>query len=102
MMPAAATRSVATAANIPERTSGHLVQLGALSKEATAMRYWSGLKAQHAALLQGREPRYFGPGDVGGGLYHIRLGPMTSDAAVALCTKLEAEGADCFRISPYD
>ena len=81
---------------------GHWVQLGALSKEVTARRYWSGLKQQHRSLLREREPRYFSPTEVGGSLYHIRLGPMAGDAAAGLCERLEAEGADCFCVSPGD
>lgn len=82
--------------------SRHWVQLGALSKEATARRYWSALKLRHGSLLRERVPRYFGPTEVGGGLYHIRLGPMAAHAASRLCKRLAAEGADCFCVSPDD
>lgn len=77
----------------------HWVQLGALSEERTARRYWSVLQERHAPLLQNHEPGYFSPLDVGGSLYHIRLGPMTGDVASELCDRLQAEGADCFCIS---
>lgn len=80
----------------------HWVQLGALSKEATARRYWSDLKLRYASLLQESEPRYLGPSEVGGSLFHIRLGPMAADAAHGLCERLEAEGADCFSVSPVN
>ena len=102
VMLAAASRLTKTANDNPGKAPEHWLQLGALSNETTAMQYWSRLETRHAALLQGREPRYFGPGDVGGSLYHIRLGPMTGDAAAALCRELEASGADCFRIMPRD
>lgn len=78
----------------------HWVQLGALSRETTAQRYWSTLKLRHEVLLQDREPHYFGPAEVNGSLYHIRLGPMTADAAAGLCESLKAEGADCFCVGP--
>lgn len=81
-------------------SSGHWVQLGALSEETTARRYWSELKRRHAALLSNLEPHYFGPEDVGGSLYHIRLGPMTGDAADDLCAALVADNGDCFSINP--
>ena len=78
----------------------HWVQLGALSKKTTAHRYWSGLKLRHQLLLHDREVRYFGPEEIDGSLYHVRLGPMTGEAATELCEKLKTEGADCFCISP--
>ncbi|MEM8948918.1 MAG: SPOR domain-containing protein [Pseudomonadota bacterium] len=81
---------------------GHWVQLGALSKETTAKRFWSDLKMRHKSLLQDREPRYFGPAEVGGRLVHVRLGPMGGQAADRLCSSLKAEGADCFCIRPGD
>lgn len=85
-----------------DRSSRHWVQLGAMSKESTARRYWSGLKTRHGSLLRDRDARYFGPDDVGGSLFHIRLGPMTGDAAAELCKALVAEGSDCFCIAPED
>ncbi len=97
--PAASNEASAAGAAEP---SGHGVQLGALSKEATARNYWSALKLRHQSLLRGREPRYFSPAEVGGGLYHIRLGPMAVDAAAGLCERLDAEGADCFCVSPLE
>lgn len=100
MIPTAAVQSGTTAPARPDTSSGHWVQLGALSKEATARRYWSGLKQRHATLLRGREPLYFGPMDVGGSLYHIRLGPMAGAAAARLCKELAADDADCFCVSP--
>lgn len=98
--PAAVVTTGAVRSTESDMSPGHWVQLGALSKETTARRYWSGLKQRHAALLRGQEPRYFGPEDVGGSLFHIRLGPMDSDAAVDLCEALTAENADCFGIAP--
>ncbi len=80
----------------------HWVQLGALSKETAAQRYWSALKLRHNSLLQDWEPHYLGPAEVNGSLYHVRLGPMTGETAAGLCEKLEAEGADCFCIGPHD
>ena len=98
--PAAAVAAGVVRSAKSDMQSEHWVQLGALSKETTARRYWSGLKQRHAALLRGREPRYFGPEDVGGSLFHIRLGPMDGDAAADLCEALTAKNADCFRIGP--
>ena len=92
-----------TAAVVPPSSAhspGHWVQLGALSKTATASRYWSSLKRSHATLLRDRTPRIFGPDDVGGSLYHLRIGPMADEAAASLCMKLAAEGADCFCVAP--
>ncbi|MEM7042403.1 MAG: SPOR domain-containing protein [Pseudomonadota bacterium] len=82
------------------RAPAHWVQLGALSKEATARRFWSGLKTSHAALLRDRTPRIFGPAEVGGSFYHLRVGPMPDGAADRLCKELNAAGADCFCIGP--
>lgn len=79
-----------------EPNTEHWVQLGALSKQLTATSYWSNLKKRHAALLQNQTPRYFGPNEVGGSLFHIRLGPMPRDHAEGLCDKLRTDGADCF------
>jgi hypothetical protein len=79
---------------------GHWVQLGALSKEATAHSYWSHLRKKHKTLLDGQTPQYFGPDAVGGSLYHIRLGPMTAGEAEGLCKKLLSDGADCYCVRP--
>lgn len=95
--------SVPLVATRSNEYAGHWVQLGALSKKATATYYWSSLKNRHAILLQGQTPRYFGPSDVGGNLYHIRLGPMVKDVAKGLCDRLRTDGADCFCVrSPND
>lgn len=102
IIPAEATRAVPA---VPTRSGaghGHWVQLGALSKAATATEYWSALKVRHATLLQDRAPSYVGPDDVGGGLYHIRVGPMDAHGAEDLCKKLQAAGADCFCVSPVE
>lgn len=76
------------------------IQLGALSKESTALRYWTTLKQRHDASLHDRKPRIFGPPKVGGRLYHIRLGPMSADEAASLCENLREDGADCFSLGP--
>ena len=76
------------------------VQIGALSNEGTAKQYWKTLKTRHATLLRDHRPRYFGPADVGGHLHHIRLGPMSGDAAADLCKRLQIDGGDCFCIGP--
>ena len=94
--------SAAATPKNPQKPPKHWVQLGALSEEASAKRYWSDLKARHESLFRDQEPRYFGPSDVGGGLYHIRLGPMASEDATAFCRKLKAQGADCFRVNAHD
>ncbi len=94
------TRSAALTFPDDERDPRSWVQLAALSNMDTAERVWSGLKERHAALLSDRKPRYFGPDEVGGSFYHIRIGPMATDAAMTLCDALEAEGADCFCIYP--
>ena len=85
-----------------DQPAEHWVQLGALSKEIVARRYWSDLKRRHAALLESREPRYFGPAEVGGSLYHVRVGPMSVEAASTLCGQLVTDGADCFCIGSDD
>ena len=84
----------------PSEPIGTWVQIGALSEMATAERYWSSLKKNQTSLLNDQEPRYFGPDDVGGSLYHIRLGPMTNEAADRLCSRLESNGVDCYCIRP--
>ena len=85
---------------MPKTDSGFWVQLGALSKETTAKSYWSHLSKKHAGLLNGQTPRYYGPDDVGGSMYHLRVGPMASDQAEWLCESLQSEGADCFCVAP--
>jgi len=100
MTPATISRMAAAPYPTTDRRSGSWVQLGALSHAATAVQYWTVLKERHATLLQNSEPHYVGPDDVGGSLYHIRIGPMANDAATGLCNKLEAEGADCFCVRP--
>ncbi|MGI9501711.1 MAG: SPOR domain-containing protein, partial [Geminicoccaceae bacterium] len=98
--PARTTRSAALTSPGDERDPRSWVQLAALSDMDTAERVWSSLKERHTALLSDRKPRYFGPDEVGGSFYHIRIGPMATDAAMTLCDALEAEGADCFCIYP--
>ncbi|MEZ5933123.1 MAG: SPOR domain-containing protein [Alphaproteobacteria bacterium] len=96
----AATPSPPAAPSREARTLQHWVQLGALSNEATARRFWSRLEERHATLLEGRAPRILGPADVGGSLHHLRVGPMTEEGAAGLCAELKAEGVDCFCIPP--
>lgn len=94
-MPATASTKVQ-----PRQLAGHWVQLGAMSNEAAARRYWSDLKSRHGATLEQQEARYFGPDDVGGSLHHVRLGPMERASAVALCRELQAKSVDCFASGP--
>lgn len=96
------TRKVETAAGHATELSAseYWVQIGALSKKATADQYWSNLKKQHSTLLKNRNPRYFGPKEVGGSLIHVRLGPMAGDAAKVLCSNLKDKGVDCFCVRP--
>lgn len=75
------------------------VQLGALSRTSTAREYWKKLQSNHEALLQPWTPRYVGPEEVGGSLYHLRIGPMAASAATKLCNDLKADGAECFCIN---
>lgn len=98
--PVRTARSSASADPSEEQDSQSWIQLAALSNMDTAERVWTDLKERHAALLSDRKPRYFGPDDVGGSLYHIRIGPMATGAAMGLCDELEAEGADCFCVRP--
>jgi cell division septation protein DedD len=74
------------------------VQIGALTNDATAKRFWSRLEKRHAALLEGKGHRIFGPAEVGGSLHHLRIGPMTEEGAAGLCAELQAEGVDCFEM----
>jgi len=86
----------------PVAALGSWVQVGALSEEETAKHYWSDLKKRYVSLLEGQDPRFFGPDDVGGSYFHIRLGPMTEDAAEELCDRLETKGVDCFCVRPAE
>ena len=74
--PAAKNRSTSLSQRKEEKVPQYWVQLAALSNIDTAERVWSDLKKRHAALLSDRQARYFGPEDIGGSLYHIRIGPM--------------------------
>lgn len=98
-----ATEKLATNASAkvqPRQVAGHWVQLGAMSNEGAARRYWSDLKSRYATTLEQQQARYFGPDDVGGNLHHVRLGPMERASAVALCRKLQAKSVDCFVSGP--
>ncbi len=74
----------------------HWVQLGALSRMATARSYWSKLQDNHDDLLGSYQPNFIGPDQVGGSLYHIRVGPFEENAARDLCLDLQQAGSDCF------
>ncbi len=74
----------------------HWVQLGALSRMATARSYWSKLQDNHDVLLGTYQPAFFGPDQVGGSLYHIRVGPLGESTARALCLDLQQANTDCF------
>ncbi len=93
--PATASTKIQT-----RQLAGHWVQLGAMSNEAAARRYWSDLKSRYAATLEQKEARYFGPDDVGGSLHHVRIGPMERVSAAALCHELQAKNVDCFISEP--
>lgn len=79
-----------------EEEGDQWVQLGALSHISTARRYWKKLLNDHEALLQRWTPRYVGPNEGGGSLYHLRIGPMAAKVAAKLCKDLKAGGAECF------
>lgn len=87
----------------PEMTAAneeqHWVQLGALSKIATARSYWSRLQKSHTDLLNAHQPSFVGPDQVGGSLFHIRVGPLAAEQAAGLCSDLQQAGTDCFCIA---
>ncbi len=82
----------------PADETVHWVQLGALSKTATANSFWEKLRKSHATLLHSHQPSIFGPDQVGGSLYHLRVGPLNIEAAEDLCSALQEAGTDCFCI----
>lgn len=77
----------------------HWVQLGALSKIATARSYWSKLQKNHTSLLNAHQPNFVGPDQVGGSLFHIRIGPLAAVQAAGLCSDLQQAGTECFCIA---
>lgn len=79
-------------AEAPERW----VQLGALSDLGTARSYWSKLQQKSDALLGSHQPTIVGPDQVGGSLYHLRVGPLPAHHAGNLCLDLKQAGVDCF------
>lgn len=83
----------------PIKEAVHWVQLGALSKIATARSYWAKLQKNHDGLLASHRPNFAGPDQVGGSLYHIRVGPLAADAAASLCSDLQQEGTECFCVA---
>ncbi len=88
--------SIADPVQAPE---DHWVQLGALSKTATAHGYWQKLRKNHIGLLGTFEPTIVGPDQLGGSLHHLRVGPFTARSAVDLCTALQEADTDCFCIT---
>ena len=67
-----------------EYQEDHWVQLGALSKVATARSYWDKLKLNHPELLDQRQHEIVGPEEAGGKLHHLRVGPLDAGSAESL------------------
>lgn len=76
----------------------HWVQLGALSKVATARSFWDKLKQNHPELLDQYQHEIVGPAQAGGKLHHLRVGPLNASSAESLCLALQEAGTDCFCI----
>ena len=91
-----ASPSDAKATAAPGAPTRHWVQLGALTKAATATRYWDTLKARFPDLLAEQPHRIFAPEETRSRLYHLRIGPMDTVLAHDLCTSLLNKGGDCF------
>jgi cell division septation protein DedD len=83
----------------PEHGPAYWVQLGAMSGMDTARSFWATLRTRHGGLLGPHQPSILGPDQFGGRLYHLRVGPLPSNAATDLCSGLQQAGGDCFRVA---
>ncbi|HEY1710197.1 MAG TPA: tetratricopeptide repeat protein [Rhizomicrobium sp.] len=87
-------RSAARAAG-----GGGLVQLGAMRSEADAAATWGKLVSHAGGLLDGMTPQIILANIPGKGrFYRLRSAPGSGVSPGGLCTRLKAQGLDCFAV----
>ena len=73
------------------------IQLAAVGNKTAAENEWQRIVSAYGDLLGGLEARYLKRGN----LTKLQAGPLPSyQASVALCTKLQQRGQDCFAVTP--
>jgi hypothetical protein len=84
----------AQAAQTPIATGDFAVQLGVSQSESDARSTLQRLQQKYADLSG--QPPLIRKAEVNGkSFYRVRVGPMSSDDASSLCSKLRGQGADC-------
>jgi hypothetical protein len=85
----------AQAAQTAVATGDFAVQLGVSQSEADARATLQRLQQKYADLSG--QPPLIRKAEVNGkSFYRVRVGPMSSDDASSLCSKLRGQGADCY------
>ena len=98
--PLSVAPSIETTAALPKNTpkpTGFGIQLAAVGDKSAAENEWQRIISTYGDLLDGLEARYLKRGN----LTKLQVGPLPSyQASVALCTKLQQRGQDCFAVTP--
>lgn len=89
--PSIATRSTT---DVPQATSGPVVQVGAYNTQAAAQTGWATLRGQTDALNGVRHRIVKGQADIGI-VYRLQAIPGDLAAARALCNRLKGDGVAC-------
>jgi hypothetical protein len=93
--PTAIAAAPAPAAPAAVATGDFAVQLGVSQSEADARAILQRLQQKYADLSG--QPPLIRKAEVNGkSFYRVRVGPMSSDDASSLCSKLRGQGADCY------
>jgi tetratricopeptide (TPR) repeat protein len=78
---------------------GTVLQLGAWRQRAAAASAWKSLTLKAGRSLDGLSPMIVAADIPGKGRYwRLRVGPLGSDRATALCSRLKANGAACMPV----
>ena len=89
---ATAAKPVAPAAG----GGGFSVQFAATSSDTEARDRVAKVQAQYGSALGGHKPSVVRAENNGASIYRVRVGGLSKEGAVAMCTKVKSSGGSCF------
>ena len=95
-IPPALLREPTETSAAPTASAGFSVQLGVRNTEREGRAMFEQLQQRFASDLSGLSPMLRQAEINGKPAYRVRVGPMSRDDAVSLCSRLKASGGQCF------
>ena len=72
------------------------MQFAATSSDTEARDRVAKVQAQYGSALGGHKPSVVRAENNGASIYRVRVGGLSKEGAVAMCTKVKSSGGSCF------